>query len=637
MKYELVCCLLFVLLSGIVLPLNHVQAAGGTVSPIKGPPSTIFTFTVSGFANREELATWLVDPEGNTHESELTIVADSMGQATFMWNAPSGIFGCYWHMQVRGYRSRDEVDIPFCIEAERPHPPNISYMVMPAPQGGPGTTFTFVARGGGLEPYEQVGSWFIAPDGTTLDVDYGISTDANTQVYRIWTVPDDAMSGEWIFRAKGINTEAHIDVPFTIDNPARPEGMPPPPKYTVTPAGSACGTTFFFTAKHFKPGERVSTWLIQPDGTMRDNAVDVYSYADNATGEIAWSWQAPCDAIGGRWQMVALGVQTRVEYAIAFDVYGIAPTPERPKNIAVSPVRGPKGTLLYFSAWGYTPGEAVFYWAVDPTGYPHANAEKLTANSTGHVAWEWDVEHDHPSGQWFMAARGDTSRIEQQVSFYVSDEVAYATEVKPPMGAPGTTFDFTAAGFWAEEHMDFWVTDSLGNTHDVERDLDSDGNGAVWWSWTAPQQAHGGEWRMVARGEDSRIERALSFLIVRETAPAKPFGVNPSYGTPGTTYTFYADGFTTDDVAYWLTAPDGTVIPEDRTRYRELRVPVDANGRAIWSWTVPLDAQPGRWTMVVQSVQEHCDPMDPFSNCPEAIEEFVVGYKKYEIEFWVRW
>lgn len=652
---------LLLALAVVGLPISQADAAKvGTMMPPCGPPGTTFTATVAGYGAGEQIGYWVTDPQGQTFDPDQRLFADEGGQVVIAWVSPWDARGGDWTMQVRGFRGEREVlTLPFCIEApETPPSKAPSFIIEPASHGPPGTTFTFVARGG-FEPYEQVGSWFLLPDGSRLDVEQGISSDAQGQVYRVWTAPSDAIGGDWVLMNKGLNSSHEMAIPFTIDNPTNAPPTPTPSDppsltYRVEPERGPRGTTFTFEANGFKPGERVGTWAVRPDGSEVEQFPDEYVYADEQ-GSFRWTWTAPHDAPAGTWTMNIRGIQTRVEWSILFFIEGpdITPTPETQQTLGVSPEHAPAGSTFWFQATGFTPGERLFSWAIDPTGQPHETEVEPEVDRNGDATWSWTVEADKPIGQWSFAVRGSASWNEAQVSFSVVGAKQPDILVEPCCGRPGTTFSFYATGFYADEEMDYWLVgpDNIERRFDQEYDLvknkisSSDAGGNVAWTWTAPEQTQGGTWHMVARGAESRIERVVAFDLVRDDPIPLPYSVSPASGPPGTTFTFTVENIPTDEAVYWLNAPDGRILPDDPAQYRHWRVPLGAEGQATWTWTSPPDAQPGQWTMVVYNApsdfqirppkDEEDIPryLDDFDKFEREIRRAAFNYREYVIPF----
>lgn len=610
------CVLMIVLLSvlsiTLSLPAGYALAASGSVQPPAGAQGSTFTFTATGMWDSEQVGVWLQDPQGTTWMVPERIFSDSSGQAVWTWTAPATAPGGAWEAHAKGFHSGEEAIIPFTLLApETPPAITPSSLVLPASSGPPGTTFTFVARGQ-FASGEQVGSWFVQPDGTTTDVDQGISVDESGQIYRVWTAPANAMPGSWIFRAKGLYSDFTIDIPFSIETTALPVPTPTPaPSSNVQPERAVRGTTFSFTASGFIPGEQLGRWLISPDGTQYPLTPDELVYADSTTGAFSWTWTAPTDALDGRWNMNIRGFSSLVEWSIPFVVDGpvMQRAPEGDPVLSVSPASAPAGTRFRFSATGFLPAEKVFFWAIDSAGTPHRNDKEAEADATGAVAWSWEVHSDKPTGEWTMTARGDASRRQGQVTFTVTGPAEDAIQIEPSVAAPGTIFNIAITGLWSQEKVLVWLTppEEATNRYDQPKDmimdLMTDTGGNAWWTWTAPAETLGGEWHITARGENSRIERDIAFTIERDNPPPPAYGVSPASGPTGTVFTFFADNIPTDRAAYWVTAPDGTVVT-NMWDYRKWMLSQTSTDRFEWTWTAPADAMPGVWTVAIRNLSD---------------------------------
>jgi hypothetical protein len=673
----LIVLLIIVVASGLLWPTPPAiarpdganGAASGTVSPTHGPPGTVFSFTLSGFYPEEQVGVWLSGPNDTRLDLEQRFFADSTGHLSLRWTAPADVPGGAWSLRAQGFATREEVIVPFTIEGPAlPAAITPSFLVQPAHSGAPGTTFTFVGRGR-FQPWEQVASWFVEPDGTTRSSQQGISADGSGQIYRVWTAPTDAPAGEWIFRTRGRNSGFQLDIPFSIVRAGEPGDSEPPPQpgSSVSPPAGPPATTFVFTASGFEPGERLELWLTMPDTTSRDFRAGEWLYADDDTGTFQTEWTAPADVPGGTWYMNIRGARSRKHWEIPFTIEAPASNTTRSEQrgntspsttqpvLSVSPAQAPLGTRFQFRATGYKPGETVFFWATNPDGHPMPNHKEARADANGLVVWSWEVPHDEQPGLWTMTTRGDASRREGQVTFIVTDPAPQpeAIRMEPENGKPGTTFHFFAAGFYAGEEMSFWLTppEPYAERQDqpgtIVEDMQADEQGEAWWNWTAPDQTAEGVWHMTARGDESRVERIIAFSIVRDTPLLPLYGVEPASGPPGTTFRFFARDIPTDHASYWLTRPDGTVIPDDHTDFQNNWI-LNAveQDTFVWEWTAPADAPPGVWLMVIRSRPDQPD-YDPSKNKDtrqrqheksryvENRRDSVINHREYGIRFMI--
>lgn len=589
--------LVLVMLSALVLPVAPARAASGTVDPPQGWPNTLFTFTAEGFLPNERVDAWVTRPDATPRTPSIgRYVADATGRVSWTWVAPGDTEIGQWVMVARGVDSDIEVDIPFEIIGESYEVPRVQ-SVMPT-SGLPGTTFVFQL--GGFQAGERVGAWIVRPDGASLslpiDVATNIYADRAGVITFSWTSPADAPVGTWSAQARGIRSNLQFGLPFQIVG-----AETAPPSRSVTPTSGPPGTTFTFFAEGFTPGEEVGTWLIPPGGGNLD--ATPYLLADAVAGTATWTWVAPGDAAGGIWRMNARGQTSGYEIFLDFEVQGPAAAPPAPTLQTVTPHEGLPGTRFIFFAEGFTPGETVFYWLIDPNGVPVPNDVELQANGQGQVQWEWQTREDTRAGQWTMVTRGAASRVEHQIPITVisPDYVPPETGVVPGTGGPGTVFQFAATGYNGSEFIDWWAEgpDGVfirGNVKDPDVKPNSDGY--LRWKWRAPDDIIAGQWRMHMQGRDSRHLQTVEFTIVRDTPPPPPpqATVTPASGPPGTTFTFFAEGFDSlEVVGYWLDDPDNEVIRIDK------EVVANSKGEIVWEWTAPPDAKCGEWRMIAET------------------------------------
>lgn len=585
-------------------------AAEGSASPTEAAPGTRVHFNASGFTPGERVDLWASPPGGGARPRYPSVNADAAGAVLWSWDVQPGDPNGAWTMSARGVSSGTLLAIPFAVVGSNPVAAPIS--VSPA-AGAPGTTFTFQASG--LTPTRAVDAWLVEPSGASRDLVPGewpgLFADADGRVSWSWTAPADAPGGTWTMVARDSVTRRELTVAFTI---AAPPG--PSPVRSVTPPGGAPGTTFTVTADGFTPGERVGSWLVAPSGQAVDSPAP-FLIADSK-GAVTWRWTSPANAQAGAWQAVSSGRESRVEVAIPFTVTGANAAPGGPQQPqgSVNPVNGAPGAKFTFTVTGFQRSEKVAYWPTQPDGTVETTRrEPVRADGDGRIVLTWQAPERAQGGAWTMTFRGQNSSLEARVPFTIGAQAPSNARVTPTSGAPGTTFTFAAEGFNVIERLDTWLERPDGARVAGPTGARADRDGRVSWTWTAPADTIGGQWTMVAQGQDSkRIER-IGFTITDGAAPAPPpAGVTPGRGPAGTTFTFTASGFEQGErVGYWLNRPDGTIERFDQ----ELRA--DKDGRITWSWTAPANAQRGAYLMAARSSQN-----DEINNDVSVAVAFVV-------------
>lgn len=392
---------------------------------------------------------------------------------------------------------------------------------------------------------------------------------------------------------------------------------------TATPPVAPPGTLFTFTAEGFIPRERVDAWVTMPDATPVTPSIGRY-VADDA-GRVSWSWTAPGNAVNGIWVMTAIGVDSDLRIGIPFEIQGTPVEPPQPPQ-SVTPTSGPRGTTFIFVAGGFEPGEQVGPWLTRPDGSTmslpdEAQAVDLYADPTGFVSWNWTAPADAPTGNWSSQAQGISSDRLVSIPFQIQEPGAPPPpeSVTPTSGPPGTVFTFTAGGFIPGEEVGSWLNPPGGGNQDATSYLVADkATGMVTWTWTAPADAAGGRWRMIAKGDTSGREVVFTFDVL--SAPAGPApeqlqNVTPTNGLPGTEFFFYAEGFTPfESIHYWVINPEG--LPDPNSKQEE----ASGEGIAEWSWDSPDDAMSGEWVMTVRGGVSRTEYQIPFTiNRPDYV------------------
>jgi hypothetical protein len=380
----------------------------------------------------------------------------------------------------------------------------------------------------------------------------------------------------------------------------------------------------------FAANEQIATWFNAPDGSRVDSDAWVFAESD---GTITWQYTTTLQAQAGRWQAVSRGYESRLELTAEFIVTGDnqpAGPPDAPTG-SVTPTSGPPTTTFNYNAQGFVPGEKVGVFLRQPDGtnpnYGRYALPQPIADETGAITWSWTAPEGAQIGDWVMTAKGTYSGLAVEIPFVVTtpDDPALIPSVTPTSGAPGTTFNFTAPGFRRAgseggrgELVDLYAVDPNGRSYDYTGEpVYSDYEGIARWSWTAPADAVGGEWKFIANDGNvkRRVYHEIFFTIERSAPPVAPpanASVTPTSGAPGTTFTFTGGGYVSGErVSYWINQPDRDVIRFD------VDAVADKDGKVSFTWTSPADAQRGVWTFVFRS-----NPNDKINNYVEHVIEF---------------
>lgn len=462
--------------------------------------------------------------------------------------------------------------------------------------GGVGTAFTFTYDGwGNSEDY--IAYWLIGP-GTRDLFEEGqfdnVPDSAGRTVWQ-WTAPSGVWTGTWTMYARGLRSGEIIAIPFFLNGDAVPVSA----NSGVTPASGTPGTRFEFFTDAWPQGDVIDAWVLPPDSTEPAWLGRLYGDPDE-NGFTRWRWEAPPGIYGGTWTMNARGYYSRAYVQIPIEI--IAPPPVAPVA-QVEPATVAPGATVSFYATGYKEVEEIAFWVNAPNSdLPVAanGIEELYSDEQGAVRWTWQVPSDAVAGTWLMTAQGRESYFQHQIAFTVAAGGQPATDlpaitVSPAAAVAGTRFEVTLTGFDTREQVQYWFSDPTGATlAEGEVTTRTNALGVAVWVWDSPPYAMPGQWTITAIGTRNRQMVQGSLTITGASAEPPGARVTPDAGTPGTTLSFYADGFEREEpVSWWATAPDRRIYPGlvDQLASR--------TGVYTWTWTIPADALAGDWQMVV--------------------------------------
>lgn len=270
----------------------------------------------------------------------------------------------------------------------------------------------------------------------------------------------------------------------------------------VAPQIGPPGTEFRFEAAGFDAFERVAVWLAGPDGTTVDVSDNPGSQViADRNGSIAaenLSIVTTPDFVDGIWTFHAQGVRTGVQAFVYFRVSrdavqtdlqatprAIPPAGDGSRLGAIMhdalptqgdafivPIVAPAGTSFNFTVEGFTPGEAVGSWVVDPAGsIRNIDPLLIQMNPAGRI----DVTvqtGDFADGAHSANAEGLESLNTAAAAFFITDDY-YAGPgtprppqsngtVTPEQGAIGTIFQLRGQGFLPDEQLELWTTEPDG-------------------------------------------------------------------------------------------------------------------------------------------------------------------------------
>jgi hypothetical protein len=379
--------------------------------------------------------------------------------------------------------------------------------------GRPKAVLTFTATG--YKPGEHLAAWVNLPDASVRAAPGQVFADAAGTMVWQWKVPDDAVSGEWRMVGRGESSLYEAVIPVTIEGAAPPAPAPAPAPAGVSPESGAPGSTFTFTASGFGREEEISYWATQPNGAVVVNNLKVKSSRD---GRVTFNWDAPRNAIAGRWVMTIFSRATQRTQQIAFTIVASAAT--TPSGDGVTPPSGQPGTTFSFSASGFGPNAELRRWVTAPDGSTSADGGRFNADRDGRVSFAWESPANALPGAWLMVVQSLDNQVARQLRFTIEARPGVASEgVSPAEATPGTTLTFYVTGVPAGMLLDYFATDPQGRGEPVPQQVQADSTGRAEWQWTIPADGLRGRWAMsVRRAQGDRsggayVQRQIFFTV----------------------------------------------------------------------------------------------------------------------------
>jgi len=214
--------------------------------------------------------------------------------------------------------------------------------------------------------------------------------------------------------------------PITV-KPASPPSLvrpvlPPSKNARVLPQAGQPGDGFLFTAGGFEPGEKIGIWVNSPDGAIYGARFQATADARGTIDGAQIGFQTDQSTPLGTWSFVAQGVTSGRQAVGYFLLIGgalgrlpaPAPQPSIPANVdaRVDPGSGPAGTVFFFDAFGFKPGEEVSLTVVASDGTKIDAGFTVNADSQGSIGYAglyYVTEPYFPLGLWRFVAHGKDS------------------------------------------------------------------------------------------------------------------------------------------------------------------------------------------------------------------------------------
>jgi hypothetical protein len=191
----------------------------------------------------------------------------------------------------------------------------------------------------------------------------------------------------------------------------------------VLPKAGQPGQVFFFNAVGFNPREQVGIWLNSPDGAIFGAPFQAKADARGTIADAQINFQTDESSPLGIWSFVAQGVDSGKQAVGYFLLIGGAlgrlPAPPAaqpgvPPNVdaRADPKAGKAGTIFFFDAFGFKPGEEVSMMIVASDGTQIDAGFSVKADEKGSIGYAglyYVTEPYFPLGLWSFVAKGKDS------------------------------------------------------------------------------------------------------------------------------------------------------------------------------------------------------------------------------------
>lgn len=176
--------------------------------------------------------------------------------------------------------------------------------------GQPGDEFHFL--GTGFTPWESVGFWATAPDGTVYGAPRQTLADANGNVYIFLAAPQGIPAGRWYMTAKGTTSGVTAIASFQVQLALAPMAV----GLSFEPGDPSPGSNIHVTGSNLGASEAVSLTLTMPTGSR----LPVTPVTTTETGIFSTTITLTPTAPTGRWYLTAIGQRTGRTGVGYFDV-----------------------------------------------------------------------------------------------------------------------------------------------------------------------------------------------------------------------------------------------------------------------------------------------------------------------------
>ena len=207
----------------------------------------------------------------------------------------------------------------------------------------------------------------------------------------------------------------------TVPSLVRPV-LPASRNAQVLPQAGQPGDTFVLDASGFQAGEKVGVWVTAPNGAVVGAGFQATANANGSIAAAKVNFATSKDMPLGVWSFAAQGVTSGKQAVGYFLLIAgelgrlpvVAPQPGVPANVdaRVEPAGGKAGTIFFFDATGFRPGEEVTLAVVASDGRTIDAGYTVKADQQGgigYVGLYYVTEPNFPLGLWSFVAKGKDS------------------------------------------------------------------------------------------------------------------------------------------------------------------------------------------------------------------------------------
>ncbi len=166
--------------------------------------------------------------------------------------------------------------------------------------GHPGDEFHFV--GTGFTPWERVGFWATAPDGSVYGAPRQTLADGSGKVYFFLVAPQGLPAGKWYMTAKGTSSGITAVTSFRVELELAPMSV----GLSFEPGEPTPGTSVHVTGSNLGASEVVSLTLTSPSGS----STVLPPVTTSTSGAFTTTITLSSTAALGRWSLTAIGQTT---------------------------------------------------------------------------------------------------------------------------------------------------------------------------------------------------------------------------------------------------------------------------------------------------------------------------------------